>query len=143
MLLKAHDSENDTAKELNGSAHHDNKHCYTNDKQLEFDFITMNVLRGLIVFYSLLGFIIVLVFLDNLERKGLQIASNIRSVTFNFIRNIWLNAVAVAKILATKELIMSCPLFITSGASLSFVYTIYTKVSFSNHVALFTLLLLT
>ena len=143
MLLKPHDSKNDTAKELNGSAHHDNKHCYTNDKQLEFDFITMNVLRGLIVFYSLLGFIIVLVFLDNLERKGLQIASNIRSVTFNFIRNIWLNAVAVAKILATKELIMSCPLFITSGASLSFVYTIYTKVSFSSYVALFTLLLLT
>ena len=129
MLLKPHDSENDTAKELNGSEHYNNKHCHTNDEQLEFDFITINVLRGLIVFYSLLGFVIVLVFLDNLEKKGLQIACNIRSVVFNFIRNVCHNAVAVAKVLATKELIMSCPLFITSGASLSFVYTIYTKVS--------------
>ena len=129
MLLKPRNSENDTvsAEELNNSTH--SEECHTNDEQLEFDFIAVNVLRGLIVLYSLLGFIIILVFLDKLEKKNLQIAFDVKFVILNFIRNIWLNAVSVAKVLATKELMMSCPLFITSGASLSFIYTVYTKVS--------------
>ena len=128
MLVKPSDNENDT-EELSNLTNHNVKECQTNDDQLKFNFITINVLRGLIVLYSLLGFIIVLLFLDNLEKTSFQILFQPRFVIFNFIKSIWMNAVSVAKLLATKQLILSCPLFIASGANLSFVFTIYTKVS--------------
>ena len=134
MLLKQNDSENDTVTVNQITNHSDVREteCHTNDDKLEFNFVTMNVLRGLIVFYSMLSFIIVLLFLDSLEKRRLQKAFQPRLVMFKFIRSIWLNAVSVAKLLDKMELIMSCPLFIASGASLSFIYAIYTKVSCGN-----------
>ena len=129
MLLKPNDSDNNTITVDKLTNHSDARECFTNDDELEFNFVMMNVLRGLIVFYSVLGFIVVLLFLDGLEKRSPQVAFQPRLVMFKFIRSIWLNVVSIAKLLDKKELIMSCPLFIASGASLSFVYTIYTKVS--------------
>ena len=130
MLLKQ-DSGNDTviANKLTNHSDTGETECYTDEDKLEFNFVTMNALRGLIVLYSLLAFIIVLSFLDSLEKKGLQNAFQPSLLMFKFIKSIWLNAVSITKLLHKMELIMSCPLFIASGASLSFVYTIYTKVS--------------
>lgn len=132
MLLKSKENENDSISVDEGLnlTHSDNERgCYTNDDKLEFNFITMNVLRGLIVFYSLLGFFIAF-FLDNLKKTNLQTTSlQPRFFIFNIFEIIWLNGVSVANLFIKKEMIMSFPLFIASGASLSFVLTIYTKVS--------------
>ena len=131
MLLKQN-SDNDTVivdRLANHSGATRETECHTDEDKLEFNFVTMNVLRGLIVLYSLLAFIIVLLFLDSLQKRSLQNAVHPSLVMFKFIKSIWLNAVAITKLLHKMELIMSCPLFIASGASLSFVYTIYTKVS--------------
>ena len=128
MLLKSDDGDNNTVsvEVLNNMTTLDNSNeCQTNDDKLEFNFITVNTLRGLVIFYPLLGFIIGLLFLDNLEKKKFQI--NLQStLPLNFIKDIWLNFVSLIKLLAKKEMIMSCPLFIASGANLSFAFTIYT-----------------
>ena len=132
MLLKPNDDENDSisADEGLNLTNNDNVgECHTNDDKLEFNFIAMNVLRGLIVFYSLLGFIIVFL-LGNLTKTNFPKTSfQPRFIIFSIFETIWLNGVSIAKLLIKKELIMSFPLFITSGASLSFVFTTYTKVS--------------
>ena len=132
MLLKSKDNENDSIsvdEGLNLTNHDSVSECHTNDDKLEFNFITMNILRGLIVFYSLMGFIIAF-FLDNLKKNNHQKTSfQPRLFVFNIFEMVWLNGVSVAKLVIKKEMIMSFPLFIASGASLSFVLTIYTKVS--------------
>ena len=132
MLLQANsNSDNATAvaEELdNFTDYNDISECHTNDNKLEFNFITMNVLRGLIVFYSLLGFIIAL-FMDDLERRTLQTSFQPRLMIFNFVKSIGLNVMPLLKLLIKKEMIMSFPLFATEGASISFIFTRYTKVS--------------
>ena len=132
MLLQAN-SNNDnvtvSAEEMNNlTDYNDISECHTNDDKLEFNFITMNVLRGLIVFYSLLAFIIAL-FLDDLEKRTLQTSFQPRLMLFNFVKSIGLNVMPLLKLLIKKEMIMSFPLFATEGASISFVFTRYTKVS--------------
>ena len=130
MLLKQN-SDNDTVIVDRLANHSDTREtgCHTDEDKLDFNFVTMNILRGLIVLYSLLAFIIVLLFLDSLKKRSLQNTFQPSLMKFKFIKSIWLNTVAITKLLHKMELIMSYPLFIASGASLSFVYTIYTKVS--------------
>ena len=133
MLLKTNDNENDTesANELilNNLTYDDNlKECHTNVDKLELNFITMNVLRGLFLFYSLMGLIIVL-FLDDLEQKSSALQLTFKLTILNYIKNIWLNLTIVKKLLIKKEMIISLPLFITIGASITFAFTRYTKVS--------------
>ena len=127
MLVKPNDNENDT-EELSNFTNHSNvrSECQTNDDKLDFNFITMNILRGLIVFYSLLSFIMVLLFLDDLDKQNV---CKTRLIILNFIKNIWLTVIPVVNMLAEKEMLVSLPLFITSGASISFVFAQYTKVS--------------
>ena len=120
MLLKSNNIDNDTVSANFTSI----RECHTNDDKLEFSLITTNVLRGLIVFYSILSFIIVLLFLDDLEKRNLQLTSK-----FIKIKNIWLNMISIAKLLAKIEMMMSIPLFVAIGASLAFVFGRYTKVS--------------
>jgi len=139
MLLKSNDGDNnteevpnnltnfDTLRLPNNLTSFDNEgECRTNDNKLEFNSTTVNALRGLIVFYSLLGFIIAVLFLDDLEKRNLQTTFQ---PSLKFIKNIWLNAIPVAKLFTKKEMIMSFPLFITSGAGISFALARYTKVS--------------
>ena len=129
-LLKEVDSNNDTTNLSNNSVNHtDAKECHTNDDKLEFNLVTMNVLRGLIVCYSILGFIVILFFLDSLEKRNVQKAFHLKLFMVKVVGSTWFNAVSMVKLLEKMELTLSCPLFIASGASLSFVYTIYTKVS--------------
>ena len=131
MLLKDDNNDNVTAsgEEVDNFTDHNSiRECHTNDDKLEFSFITMNVLRGLIVFYSLLGFIIAL-FLDDLERRSIQTSFQPRVMVFNFIKSIQLNVMPLLKLLIKKEMIMSVSLFATVGASVSFIFTTYTKVS--------------
>jgi len=91
----------------------------------------MNALRGLLLLYALLSFIIALLFLDDLESKKLsfQITLQLRSTITNLVKNIWLNLKIVKKLSITKEMIISLPLFITIGSSSTFAFTRYTKVS--------------
>ena len=132
MLLKADDNIDNvtaSAEEVNNFTDYNSiRECHTNDDNLEFSFVTMNVLRGLIVFYSLLGFIIAL-FLDDLERRDVQTSFRPRVIVFNFAKSIHLNVMPLLKLVIKREMIMSVPLFATEGASISFIFTRYTKVS--------------
>ena len=132
MLLRTNDhSVNVTAsaEEMNNlTEYNDIRECHTNDDKLEFSFDTMHLLRGVIVLHSLLGFIIAL-FLDDLEKKSLQRTFQPRLIVFNFVNSIRLNVMPLLKLLSKKEMIMSLPLFATEGASISFIFTRYTKVS--------------
>ena len=127
MLLKSNNIENDTfsAEALNNFT--DIRECHTNDDKLEINFIAMFVLRGLMVFYSILSFVIVLLFLDDLEKRDLQIT--LFQPKLILIKKIWLNMIPVAKLLAKIEMMMSIPLIVTIGGSLTFVFARYTKVS--------------
>ena len=133
MLLKSKGNESVTVslEELNLTNDNELQECRTNDDQLEFDSITINALRGLLLFYALLSFIIALLFLDDLENKKLsfQITLQLRSTITNLVKNIWLNLKIVKKLSITKEMIISLPLFIATGSSLTFAFTRYTKVS--------------
>lgn len=130
MLLKQN-SGNDTVVANKLSNHSDvgETECHTDEDKLEFNFVAMNALRGLIVLYSLLAFIIVLLFLDSLEKRSLKNTFQPSPLMFKFVKSIWVNAVSITKLLHKMEFIISCPLFIASGGSLSFIFTIYTKVS--------------
>ena len=130
-LLKPNDNENDTvpANELKNLTNGDNlKECHTNDDKLYLNFITMNTLRGLFVLYSLLGLIIVL-FLDDLEKQSSGLQVSFKLTVLNHVKNIWLNLNIIRKLSAKKEMVLSLPLFITVGASGTFAFTKYTKVS--------------
>ena len=131
-VLTLLNSENDTVSAnevLNNLTNGDSsKECHTNDDKLELNFITMNVLRGLFLFYSLLGLIIML-FLDDLEKKSSGLQVTFKLTILNYVKNIWLNINVVRKLFAKKEMIISLPLFISIGASTTFVFTVYTKVS--------------
>ena len=138
LKSKGNQSLSVSFEEINLTNDNGLKECRSNDDQLEFDSVTMNALRGLLLFYALLGFIIPLFFLDDLENKNssFQITLQLKSVITNLVKNIWLNLKIVTKLSITKEMIISMPLFITIGSSSTFAFTRYTKVSASSSVCI-------
>lgn len=104
--------------------------CYTNDNKLELNFITVNILRGLIVFYSILA-LAVLVFLDDID-GGLSPTAGTcgPQLLSNLIKNQWQDLVTMAKVVSKKESVSSCLLCFVAGASVSFMFARFTKVNF-------------
>lgn len=129
ILFKQNYNENDTApsEQLRNVTNH--KECHTNDDKLELSFITMNVLRGTIVCFSVLGFIIILLFLDDLEKKSLEITFQPRLILHSLVKNVCLSVTPVLDLFVRREMMISIPLFITVGASITFAFARYTKVS--------------
>jgi len=102
--------------------------CHTNDDALEFNFVTTNVLRGIIVLYPLSAFGIAVLFLDNLTKQQDKIFPGLNLIT-RAVKEIRLSAVSIAKLSMRKEILLTCPLFFTSGMSIGFIFSRYTKVS--------------
>ena len=129
-LLKPHeDYYNDTDITDDNFTYLDEE-CHTNDDKLEFNFITVNVLRGMIVFYSILA-LAVLVFLDDIDRGPPQAAGTCGpQLLTNFVKNQWQDLVTMAKLFIKKEGISSCLLCFAVGAGVSFMFTRFTKVNF-------------
>ena len=129
LLKPNEDYHNDTDSTDNFTAKFD-EDCQTNDDKLEFNFTTVNVLRGMIVFYSILA-LAVLVFLDEIDEGLPQAAATCGpQLLTNFVKNQWQDLVTMAKLVIKKESISSCLLFFAVGAGVSFMFTRFTKVNF-------------
>jgi len=130
-LLKSNDNHyNDTLIIQNDNFTHSGEECHTNDDKLEFNFITVNTLRGLIVFYAILALITVMVFLDDIDNQTTQTVNTRPQLLSNFVKNQWQNIAAMGKLFVKKEMILSCALFFATGAGESFILTRFTKVNF-------------
>lgn len=105
------------------------KECRTNDAKLEFNFVTVNILRGIIVFYSVLALAIIVLFLDDIDGQISQTTICRAQLLPNFIKNQWQNIVFMAKIFIKKETMLLCLLCFALGAGISFVFTGFTKVN--------------
>ena len=128
LLEPKEDYHNDTDSMDQNFTNSDGE-CYTNDDKLEFNFVTVNVLRGLIVFYSILA-LAVLVFLDEIDEAPSQTAGTCRlQLLTNFVKNQWQDLVTMAKVVNKKETVSSCLLCFVVGASVSFMFTRFTKVN--------------
>jgi len=127
-LLKSENVNNNaTSTNLNSNSTVSSKECQTNDNGLQFDSLTINILRGILIMYPILSLMAV-IFLDELEKPQCQINIGI-SMLSAATKQVWLSGISVIKALIKKEMLMSCPLFFTSGIGLGFMYTSYTKVS--------------
>ena len=127
-LLKSDEVNNNaTSINLNSSFTESSNECQTNDDGLQLDSLTTNILRGMLLIYPTLSLIAV-VFLDDLEKPQHQINTGV-NVLSTATKQVWLSAISIIKSLIRKKMLMSCPLFFTSGLGIGFLYTRYTKVS--------------
>ena len=99
--------------------------CQTNDDKLEFDFVTVNVLRGIIFFYSLLALAVIVFFLDDIDEQ-----TQVAEVLSGFLKNQWQDIVVITKLFIKKEMMLSCLRCFALGASVSFMFSRFTKVNF-------------
>ena len=83
MLNDSHDNSTILAEELSNFTDL-GEECCTNDDKVE---LSMNMLRGLIVFYALVAFVTV-VFLDNLEKSDNQMSSQPKIVIYTWVKSI-------------------------------------------------------
>ena len=134
LLKPNEDYHNDTdSTDYNFTAKFD-EDCQTNDDKLEFNFTTVNVLRGMIVFYSILA-LAVLVFLDEIDEGLPQAAATYGpQLLTNFVKNQWQDLVTMTKLVIKKESISSCLLCFAVGAGVSFMFARFTKVNFFVHM---------
>ena len=118
-------NNNDTVNNLNSS-----EECQTNDDGLQFDSLTTNTLRGVVLLYPILSLMIAIVFLEDMlkQQQRKAIGSNVLSIV---AKQVWLSAVSVKQSLLQKKMLLSCPLFFTSGLTMGFIYTSYAKVSYA------------
>jgi len=101
--------------------------CISDDSVLEGNSLAANVLGGTIVFYSLLALLIILLFLDNLEsRQDYRINCGVFMFVMRQIRS---DTVAIWRLATKRTTLASLPIFLTSGISLGFMFSSYTKVS--------------
>ena len=133
LLKPNEDYHNDTDSTDNNFTAKFDEDCQTNDDKLEFNFTTVNVLRGMIVFYSILA-LAVLVFLDEIdeidEGPPQAVATCGPQLLTNFVKNQWQDLVTMAKLVIKKESISSCLLCFAVGAGVSFMFARFTKVNF-------------
>jgi len=103
------------------------KECHTNDDMLEINFTAASVLKGLIVCYSLLGLLVALFFLDDIDKeRNTNCGSELLRATIKQVKKSVISGIRIA---IRKEILLSCPLFFTSGITLGFVFSNFTKVS--------------
>ncbi|XP_065910094.1 protein unc-93 homolog A-like isoform X2 [Dysidea avara] len=119
-------NNNETDTDQNDNFTKSSKECQTNDDGLQFDSLTTNTLRGIILFYPILSLMTVVGFLNDLEKQQHQITIGL-NVLSTATKQVWLSAISVAKSFVQKKMLMSCPLFFTSGLGIGFIYTSYTK----------------
>ena len=131
MLLEPKEDYHNNTDSIDQNFTSSDEECHTNDDKLEFNFVTVNVLRGLIVFYSILA-LAVLVFLDDID-GGLSQATGGTcgpQLLTNFVKHQWQDLVTMAKVVNKKETASSCLLCFVVGASVSFMFARFTKVNF-------------
>jgi len=121
-------NSNDTNNNLNSS-----EECQTNDDGLQFDSLTTNILRGVVLFYPILSLMIAIVFLDDLQIQQQRKAIGL-NVLSTVAKQVWLSGVSIKQSLLQKKMLLSCPLFFTSGLAIGFIYTSYAKVSYISKV---------
>ena len=101
--------------------------CISDDSVLVGNSLAANVLGGTIVSYSLLALLVILLFLDNLESRQ---DCKINCGVFMFVmRQIRSDTVAIWRLATKNRTLASLPIFLTSGISLGFMFSSYTKVS--------------
>ncbi|XP_065910448.1 UNC93-like protein isoform X2 [Dysidea avara] len=126
-LLKSDDVNNNaTTVNMGSNFTESSTQCYTNDDALEFNFVTTNVLRGVIVFYPLLALAIVVLFIDDLAKQHSKVFLGLSLIT-GAIKQIWLSAVSMTKLVTRKEMFLTCPIYFTTGISVGFMFARYTK----------------
>ena len=103
--------------------------CHTNDEKFEPNAVTINILRGMIVLYSILA-LAVLVFLDDVDERSSAVGICGRHLFSNFAKSQWQDLVTMARLVIKKESILPCFLCFAVGAGISFVFTRFTKVNF-------------
>ena len=104
--------------------------CHTNDDELEFNFVTILVLRGLIMFYALLGLTITVLFLDDIDGQTTSATFHLPEILLSFVKSQCRDIVFMTKLFFKKEMALSCLRCFALGASLSFMFTRFTKVNF-------------
>ena len=121
-ILKSNDSSS-------GNNNDSSKECHTNDDMLEINFTAASVLKGLVVCYSLSGLLVAVFFLDDIDKdQNTHCESELLLATIKQMKK---SAIAVTQIAIRKEMLLSCPLFFTSGICIGFIFSNYTKVSFN------------
>ena len=108
------------------------KECLTNDDELEIGFVTTNVLRGIIFFYSLLALAVIVFFLDDIDGHSPHVSTHVANVLSGFFKTQWQDLVAIMKVFIKKEMTLSCLRCFALGASVSFMFARFTKVNFYN-----------
>ena len=119
-----------------------NEECQTNDDKLEIGFVTTNVLRGIIFFYSLLALAVILFFLDDIDGQTENPHANIHvaEALSGFFKTQWRDIVAIAKVFIKKEMTLSCLQCFALGASVSFMFARFSKVNFFSYMCIVILL---
>jgi len=102
--------------------------CHTNDDALEFSVAAENVLRGIIFIYSVLGFAVVF-FMDNLNKNDrVSYVYYWEQCIVQVVKQLWPSVKSLAKLSITRHILLTIPLFITTGVANGFIFSSYTKV---------------
>ena len=114
--------------------------CHTNNDKFEPNTVTINALRGMIVFYSIFA-LAVLLFLDDIDEESRAVGTCGRHLLSNFAKSQWRDLVTMAKLVIKKESILPCFLCFAVGAGMSFIFTRFTKVNFfvCNYLIIYTI----
>ena len=107
-----------------------NGECHTNDDELEFNFVTIHVLRGLIMFYAVLALAIIVLFLDDIDGQTASTTWHLPEMLSGFVKSQCRDIVFMTKLFVKKEVALSCFRCFALGASISFMFTRFTKVNF-------------
>ena len=102
--------------------------CHTNDDELEFSIAAENVLRGIIFIYSICGFLAVIV-VDNLDQNDrVTYVIYWEQCLVQVAKQVWPSLKSFARLATTQHILLTFPLFITTGAAHGFIISSYTKV---------------
>ena len=131
-LLKSNEYSNDThtSHYTDSNFSSINEECHTNDEELEFNFVAIHVLRGLIMFYAVLALAIIVLFLDDIDGETASATFHLPEVLLGFVKSQCQDIVFMTKLFVKKEMVLSCFRCFALGASISFMFTRFTKVNF-------------
>ena len=120
-----------TIDDINGTKNYTNSdgQCHTNDDAIEFTVLTMYVLRGVIIIYSLLA-LLTTAFLDDFDKyQQNKCVLTVKEKITDVIKLLWPSIKSAAIMVVNKKMFLTIPLFITIGVTNGFMYASYAKAS--------------
>ena len=106
-----------------------NKDCQTIDGAIEFTVLTESVIRGVVIFYSILA-LLTTAFIDDFDKyHRIKLVITFREKVTEVIGLLRPSIKSAAKVAIKKKMCLTFPMFITIAVSNGFIFATYTKVS--------------